>query len=75
MKNCARGLEERLALISLFKHPNPQVRFNAAAEALAIAPKRARKVLEDIKARGEFPQAGDAGMLLDGLDDGSYTPT
>ena len=71
----ARGPEARLALTTLYKHPNPQVRFNAAAETLAVAPRRARKVLEDIKARGEFPQAGDAGMMLLRLDRGIFKPT
>lgn len=71
----ARGRDARLALTRLFDHPNLQVRLRAAVRALGVAPLQARKVIEVIAGSQIFPQAGDAGMLLSGLDDGTFTPT
>lgn len=70
-----RGTEARRALTRLFDHPSFQVRVRAAARSLAVAPDLARKVLEEVAASKEFPQAGDAGMLISGLDDGTFRPT
>jgi hypothetical protein len=70
----ARGTEARLALLRLFDHPNTQVRVRAAAKSLAVAPAQARKLLEEVAASQDFPQAGDAGMLISGLDDGTFRP-
>ncbi len=70
----ARGRQERLSLVALFDHPNVQVRLKAATKLLGVVPEQARKVLERIIASREFPQAGDAGMLIRGLDDGSFVP-
>jgi len=70
-----RGSDARLALTRLFDHPNLQVRLRAAARALGVAPIQARRMIETIASSQIFPQAGDAGMLLGGLDDGSFKPT
>jgi Domain of unknown function (DUF2019) len=71
----SRGRLARLALLRLFEHPHVQVRLKAATRALAVAPVQARMVLEDIVASQEFPQAGEAGMTIGGLDDGTFKPT
>lgn len=70
-----RGPAAQLALLRLYDHPNAQVRLKAATMTLAVAPERARLALEDIVASKIFPQAGDAGMLIRGLDDGTFVPT
>ncbi len=70
-----RGLDARLALTRLFDHPNLQVRLRAAARALAVAPLQARNVIEKIASSQIYPQAGDAGMLLSGLDNGGFKPS
>jgi hypothetical protein len=69
-----RGLDARLALLRLYGHPNIQVRLRAATRTLGIAPVAARKVIEDVKQSGWFPQAGDAGMTLRNLDEGIFKP-
>jgi hypothetical protein len=71
----ARGANARLELLQLFNHPNIQVRLKAATMTLGIAPVAAREALESIVASKEFPQAGDAGMLIRGLNDGTFRPT
>lgn len=67
--------DQRRALMVLFNHPNMQVRLKAAVETLAVAPYEARLQLRAIADSQWFPQAGDAGMTLLGLDDGSFKPT
>jgi hypothetical protein len=42
---------------------------------LALAPEVARRALEALAASREYPQAGDAGMTLDALDDGIFKPS
>jgi hypothetical protein len=71
----SRTGDQRRALLSLYKHPNPQVRLKAAMTTLAIAPQAARDVLEAIKESKIQPQALDAGMSLRNLDQGIYKPT
>jgi hypothetical protein len=44
----ARGQAARMLLLRLFDHPNIQVRLNAAALSLAVAPTEARRALEAI---------------------------
>jgi hypothetical protein len=70
-----RGTAARLALLKLYEHNNLQVRLKAATRTLGVAPTEARLVLEAIKASKEQPYALDAGMLIRGLEDGSYRPT
>ncbi len=66
--------DQRRALVPLFEHPNPQVRLIAAVSTLEIAPEAARRVLELIKDRDEFPQAADAYGVLRRLDGVSLFP-
>ena len=70
-----RAGDQRRALLSLYQHSNMQVRLKAAVATLAVAPDAAREMLQAIAGSGWFPQAGDAGMLISGLDDGSFRPT
>jgi hypothetical protein len=80
MQNIAMELrsrqgDKRTALLSLFEHPNMQVRVTAAKKTLAVAPEAARKQLEAIVASDWQPYAGDAGMCLWALDEGIFKPT
>lgn len=67
--------DQRRALVPLLKHPNAQVRLKAAIATLALAPEAARKVLQTIHDRNEYPQAPYAYGMLMALDDGSYKPS
>jgi hypothetical protein len=71
----ARSGDQRKLLLKLFSHKNAQVRLNAAKATLAIAPELARTQLQALVDSKEYPQAGDAGMSIRGLDDGTYKPT
>jgi hypothetical protein len=71
----SRPGDQRRLLLRLYEHPNAQVRLKAATRTLAVAPDAARRVLEGIANSRKFPQAGDAGMTLDGLDRGEFQPT
>jgi hypothetical protein len=70
-----RDGDQRRALLALFSYPNIQVRLKAAKHTLAVAPLAARRQIEEIAASQWFPQAGEAGMSLDLLDDGTFKPT
>jgi hypothetical protein len=70
----SRDGDQRTALLSLFEYPNMQVRLQTAKLTLAVAPVKAREQLEAIASSKWFPQAGDAGMCLDFLDDGTFKP-
>ncbi|WP_047308481.1 DUF2019 domain-containing protein [Rhodopseudomonas palustris] len=70
----SRDGDQRTALLSLFEYPNMQVRLQAAKLTLAVAPVEARRQLEAIASSKWFPQAGDAGMCLSFLDDGTFKP-
>lgn len=67
--------DQRILLLDLFKHPNVQVRLQAAKHTLAVAPAEARAQLEEIVELQWFPQSGDAGMSLWNLDRGIFKPT
>lgn len=71
----SRPGDQRGLLVSLFDHPSIQVRLKAATRSLAVLPQEARLLLESIASSREYPQAADAGMLLTGLDDGTFRPT
>lgn len=71
----ARPGDQRSALLSLYDHPNAQVRLMAAKETLAVAPQEARRMLEVIRATEPPPQGPDAGMCLWTLDQGIFKPT
>ena len=71
----AREGDQRRALLSLYDHPNMQVRVKAAKATLAIVPEAARGALEAIRASKVQPQALEAGMSLWNLDRGVFKPT
>jgi Domain of unknown function (DUF2019) len=70
----ARGGDQRRELLSLFNHPNAQVRLNAVKATLAVAPELARRALQAIADSREYPQAGDAGMSIRNLESGIFKP-
>ena len=71
----ARAGDQRSALLSLYSHPNLQVRLMAAKLTLAVAPAAAKQLLQEIADSKEYPQAGDAGMSLWALKQGIFWPT
>ncbi|MEJ0075986.1 MAG: DUF2019 domain-containing protein [Alphaproteobacteria bacterium] len=71
----SRPGDQRHALISLYRHDNMQVRLEAATATLAIAPEAARRALEDLKASGWMPQAGEASHTFWTLERGIFKPT
>jgi hypothetical protein len=71
----ARPGDARRLLVRYYEHPNIQVQLNAATATLALFPEEARRKLEHIYSWGISPSGPDAGMLLSGLEDGSWTPT
>jgi UTP-glucose-1-phosphate uridylyltransferase len=70
----ARGKEARLSLMNLYNHANIQVRLQAAKWSIGVALVEARKVIQTISESGWMPQAGEAGMTLENLDDGTFKP-
>ena len=71
----SRAGDRRVALTALYEHKNPQVRLMAAQATLAVAPEAARKVLQIISDRKEWPQAADANGTLWRLATGERKPT
>lgn len=69
-----RSPDARLALMTLYDHPNMQVRLQAAKCTLAVAPTEARRVLEAIARSGRMPQAADARGTLRNLEEGVFKP-
>ena len=69
-----RDGDQRRQLLSLYNHPNAQVRLNAIKATLAVAPEIARQALQAIADSREYPQAGDAGMSLWNLEQGIFKP-
>ena len=67
--------DQRRVLLSLYDHPNAQVRLKAVKATLAVAPEVARQELQAIADSREYPQAGEAGMSLWNLDRGIFKPT
>jgi uncharacterized protein YdcH (DUF465 family) len=67
--------DQRRALQVLYDFKNMQVRLKAAIHTLAVAPVEARAQLQAVADSKWFPQAGDAGMSLIALDDGTFNPT
>jgi hypothetical protein len=70
-----RDGDQRRELLSLYNHPNAQVRLNAVKATLAVTPQFARWKLQVLADSREYPQAGDAGMTIDALDRGIFKPT
>ncbi len=71
----SRPGDQRRILMTLFGHPNMQVRLTAARANLAVDYIAARRELQAIVDEQWFPQAGEAGMTLWNLDRGFYHPT
>jgi hypothetical protein len=67
--------DQRNALRALLDHPNVQVRLKAAITTLALAPDISKRVLRQIADSHRLPQAADAGIILNGLRDGSFVPS
>jgi hypothetical protein len=67
-----RPVQQRRALIALYEHPNPQVRYRAALITHDLAPQAARRVWEIISERNEYPQAVNARGMIRSLDEGPY---
>lgn len=67
--------DQRRALMSLYDHPNLQVRLKAAKANLAVAYGPSRKVMEEIAECHWAPQGLEAGMSIHHLDTGIYKPT
>ena len=70
----SRGFDSRAQITKFLDHPNIQVRLHAAIDSLVVAPEAARAVLQEIRFSRIGPQCIDAGFIIIGLDDGSYTP-
>lgn len=70
-----RAGDQRTALVPLFAHPNPQVRYMAAEFTLAVAPAAARQVLQELSDLNIYPQAADARGTLWALERGERKPT
>jgi Domain of unknown function (DUF2019) len=70
----ARPGDQRRALLRLLEHPNAQTRLQSAIATLALAPDAARRALQIISDRQEYPQAADARGMMRALDEGTYTP-
>lgn len=71
----SRDGDQRIALIPLFEHSNPQVGLMAAQSTLASAPAAARQTLQELWDRNEFPQAAFAMGTLRALERGDRKPT
>lgn len=71
----SREGDQRRALMTLYDHPNPQVRVKAVKATLAVEPIAARRMLRIIAESREFPQAGEAGMSIRALERGIFKPT
>jgi hypothetical protein len=71
----ARAGDQRQALLPLYSHPNAQVRLKSAIATLALAPDAARRTLQMISDRNEYPQAAYARDMISGLEDGTFVPS
>ena len=71
----ARPGDQRSALLQLYDHPNTRVRLSAARLSFALAPVRARAVIQEIADSKKFSTALDAGMCLSAIDQGIFKPS
>jgi hypothetical protein len=71
----SRPGDARTKLVSLYVHPNRQVRLKAAIHTLAVNRDAARRILEEIAKDTFYPQALDAGFALQNMDRGIFKPT
>lgn len=70
-----RDGDQRRALVALHRHSNAQVRLMSANSTLMLAPKASQAVLEELSKSRIFPQAANAGMMLEALASGRFVPT
>ncbi len=61
--------------MTLFGHPNMQVRLSAARANLAVDYPAARREMQAIVDSKWYPQAGDAGISLENIDTGFFRPS
>lgn len=66
--------DQRRALAPLLKSDNAQVRLKAAISVLAFMRQAACQVLLELREDKLLPQCTDAGMILRGLEDGTFVP-
>ena len=66
--------DQRRALVGLYDHPNEQVRLKAGIHTLALFPEEAQAILQKLIDDRIYPQAADAGSMLDSLRKGRYVP-
>ena len=59
-----RPIEQRRALMKLYAHPDPQVRYMAAFATKDLDRDAARRVFEILIERNEYPQAADARGII-----------
>lgn len=71
----SRPGDRRTALLGLYDHPNTRVRLSAARLSFALAPVRARAVIQEIADSKKFSTALDAGMCLSAIDQGIFKPS
>lgn len=69
-----RDGDQRRELLPLLDHANAQIRLKAALATLSVAPEVARRTLQRISDRQEYPQAADARGMMRALDEGTYVP-
>ncbi len=60
----------RRALLPLLEHPSAQVRFLAAITVAPVEPEAARRALQLMWDRNEYPQAADAYSAIRAIDNG-----
>ena len=70
----SRDGDQRIVLLELYDHPNAQVRVKAIKATLAVAPRQSRAALEALAASREYPPSFEAGMTINALDKGIFTP-
>lgn len=66
--------DQRKALLPLLNHRNAQVRYMASVATLAVDLQAARRALQIISDRNEYPQAANARGMIKALDEGRYIP-
>jgi hypothetical protein len=73
----SRPGDQRRALLPLLDHSNAQVRLQSAIATLALAPapEAARRTLQVISDRQEYPQAADARGMMRARDNRTYIPS
>lgn len=71
----SRQGDARHALLDLFESKNTHVRLKAALATLAVAPKAARTMLQEISDSNEYPQAAEARSMMRALDEGRFVPS